>query len=175
MVVEQTNRGERGRLEEAHDILDMIEESHRRRGHHLPDDELATFRLRSRRFTPLREVWQALFRTHRKRTGLSLMTAQAFFYNAIFFTYALVLTDFYDIEASRVGWYLLPFVAGNFLGPLLLGHLFDTVGRRPMIATTYALSGLLLALTVACSPALRMTAQPIMARTTITAAATAII
>ena len=95
------------------------------------------------------EVWQALFRTHRKRTlvGLSLMAAQAFFYNAIFFTYALVLTDFYDIEASQVGWYLLPFAAGNFLGPLLLGRLFDTVGRRPMIATTYALSGLLLALT----------------------------
>ena len=122
-----------GRLEEAHNILDMIEDAHRRRGHHLPDEELATFRLRSRRFTPLREVWQALFRTHRKRTlvGLSLMTAQAFFYNAIFFTYALVLTDFYDIEASQVGWYLLPFAAGNFLGPLLLGRLFDTVGRRP--------------------------------------------
>jgi MFS family permease len=138
-----------GRLEEAHNILYMIEDAHRRRGHHLPDEELATFRLRSRRFTPLREVWQVLFRTHRKRTlvGLSLMTAQAFFYNAIFFTYALVLTDFYDIEASRVGWYLLPFAAGNFLGPLLLGRLFDTLGRRPMIATTYALSGLLLALT----------------------------
>ena len=75
------------------------------------------------------------------------MAAQAFFYNAIFFTYALVLTDFYDIEASKVGWYLLPFAAGNFLGPVLLGRLFDTVGRRPMIAITYALSGLLLALT----------------------------
>jgi len=138
-----------GRPEEAHDILDMIEEAHRRRGHHLPDEELATFRLRSRRVTPLREVWQALFCTYRKRTlvGLSLMTAQAFFYNAIFFTYALVLTDFYDIEVSQVGWYLLPFAAGNFLGPLLLGRLFDTVGRRPMIATTYALSGFLLALT----------------------------
>ena len=138
-----------GRVEEAHNILDMIEDAHRRRGHHLPDEELATFRLRPRRFTPLREVWEALFRTHRKRTlvGLSLMTAQAFFYNAIFFTYALVLTDFYDIEASRVGWYLLPFAAGNFLGPLLLGRLFDTIGRRPMIATTYALSGLLLAVT----------------------------
>ena len=136
-----------GRPEEAHNILDMIEDAHRRRGHHLPDEELATFRLHPRRFTPLREVWQALFRTHRRRTlvGLSLMAAQAFFYNAIFFTYALVLTDFYDIEASRVGWYLLPFAVGNFLGPLLLGRLFDTVGRRPMIATTYALSGLLLA------------------------------
>jgi MFS family permease len=75
------------------------------------------------------------------------MAAQAFFYNAIFFTYALVLTDFYDISSDQVGWYLLPFAIGNFLGPLLLGRLFDTIGRRPMIATTYALSGLLLALT----------------------------
>ena len=73
------------------------------------------------------------------------MAAQAFFYNAIFFTYALVLTDFYGIRADHVGWYMLPFAAGNFLGPLLLGRLFDTVGRRPMIAFTYALSGVLLA------------------------------
>jgi MFS family permease len=73
------------------------------------------------------------------------MIAQAFFYNAIFFTYALVLTDFYGIRADHVGWYLLPFAAGNFLGPVLLGHLFDAIGRRQMITTTYALSGLLLA------------------------------
>ena len=73
------------------------------------------------------------------------MVAQAFFYNAIFFTYALVLTDFYGIRADHVGWYLLPFAAGNFLGPVLLGRLFDTVGRRPMIVLTYALSGVLLA------------------------------
>ena len=71
--------------------------------------------------------------------------AQAFFYNAIFFTYALVLTDFYGIPSSHVGWYLLPFAAGNFLGPLLLGRLFDTLGRRPMIAFTYVVSGVLLA------------------------------
>src|ERR1051325_5698411 len=69
----------------------------------------------------------------------------AFFYNAIFFTYALMLTDFYGIPSANVGWYLLPFAAGNFLGPLLLGRLFDTVGRRPMIAFTYIVSGLLLA------------------------------
>jgi MFS family permease len=72
------------------------------------------------------------------------MAAQAFFYNAIFFTYALILTDFYAIPANAVGWYILPFAAGNFLGPLLLGRLFDTVGRRRMICLTYALSGLLL-------------------------------
>jgi MFS family permease len=73
------------------------------------------------------------------------MAAQAFFYNAIFFTYALVLTDFYGIRADHVGWYILPFAAGNFLGPVLLGRLFDTIGRRPMIAATYAISGALLA------------------------------
>ena len=73
------------------------------------------------------------------------MGAQAFFYNAIFFTYALVLTDFYAIPADHVGWYILPFAAGNFLGPLLLGRLFDVLGRRPMIAFTYITSGVLLA------------------------------
>ena len=78
--------------------------------------------------------------------GLVLMIAQAFFYNAIFFTFALVLTDFYGIQAGQVGWYILPFAAGNFLGPLVLGRLFDTLGRRPMIAFTYGISGVLLAL-----------------------------
>ena len=106
-------------------------------------------RLRMRDRTPLAEVARALFATYRQRTlvGLSLMAAQAFFYNAIFFTYALILTDFYHTPADRVGWYILPFAAGNVLGPILLGHLFDTVGRKTMIATTYALSGILLAVT----------------------------
>ena len=72
------------------------------------------------------------------------MAAQAFFYNAIFFTYALVLTRFYGVSASDVGWYILPFAAGNFLGPVVLGPLFDTRGRRLMISLTYALSGVLL-------------------------------
>jgi MFS family permease len=72
------------------------------------------------------------------------MIGQAFFYNAIFFTYALVLTDFYGIPSAEVGWYILPFAAGNFLGPLLLGRLFDVIGRRSMIAFTYLMSGLLL-------------------------------
>jgi len=74
------------------------------------------------------------------------MVAQAFFYNAIFFTFALVLTDFYGIAASQIGWYILPFAAGNFFGPLLLGRLFDTWGRRAMITLTYGVSGVLLAL-----------------------------
>jgi MFS family permease len=104
-------------------------------------------KLTMRTHTPIREVVTTLFRTYRTRSmvGLSLMVAQAFFYNAIFFTYALVLTDFFAIPAANVGWYILPFAAGNFLGPLLLGSLFDTLGRRSMIAFTYSVSGILLA------------------------------
>src|SRR6478672_10130998 len=84
-------------------------------------------------------------RSDKTSVRLSLMAAQAFFNNAIFFTYALVLTDFYGIRADHIGWYLLLFAAGNFLGPVFLGRFFDTVGRRVMIALTYAASGLLLA------------------------------
>jgi MFS family permease len=92
---------------------------------------------------------QTLLRAYPRRTllGVVLMASQAFFYNAIFFTYALVLTRFYGVPAAHVGWYILPFALGNFAGPLLLGPLFDTIGRKPMIAGSYALSGLLLALT----------------------------
>ncbi|HET7886181.1 MAG TPA: MFS transporter [Bradyrhizobium sp.] len=104
-------------------------------------------RLRMRTHTPLSEVVHTLFGVYRDRSlvGLVLMIAQAFFYNAIFFTFALVLSDFYGIPADGVGWYILPFAAGNFLGPLVLGRLFDTLGRRPMIALTYGISGILLA------------------------------
>ncbi len=110
---------------------------------------LPKIRLRMRDHTPLREVARTLFDTYRRRTlvGLTLMAAQAFFYNAIFFTYALILTDFYHTPSDRVGWYILPFALGNVLGPLLLGRLFDTVGRKIMIASTYALSGAMLTIT----------------------------
>ncbi|WP_375458074.1 MFS transporter [uncultured Enterovirga sp.] len=108
---------------------------------------LPKLRLHVRTHTPLREVFHALFRVHRQRAlvGLALMSAQAFFYNAVFFTYALVLTDFYGVGADKIGLYILPFAAGNFLGPVVLGPFFDTVGRRPMIAGTYIVSGILLA------------------------------
>jgi MFS family permease len=136
-----------GRAAEAEAIVAEIEQGLRAQGHAIPPGPFPRVRLLARRATPLRQVAHTLLHLHRPRTavGLSLMTAQAFFYNAIFFTYALVLTDFYGIPANQVGWYILPFAAGNVLGPLLLGRLFDTVGRKPMIAFTYIMSGLLLA------------------------------
>jgi MFS family permease len=90
------------------------------------------------------QVLHVLVHRYRRRTvlGLSLMASQAFFYNAIFFTYALVLSKFHGVPDERVGYYIFPFALGNFLGPLLLGRLFDSIGRRVMIATTYALSGI---------------------------------
>ncbi|HEX5507023.1 MAG TPA: MFS transporter, partial [Pseudolabrys sp.] len=113
-----------------------------------PADSLPRVRLRTRHTTPLGEVLRALFVVHRQRAlvGLALMASQAFFYNAIFFTYALILTDFYSVPADNVGWYLLPFAAGNFMGPVLIGRFFDTLGRRVMIAFTYIVSGVLLAI-----------------------------
>jgi MFS family permease len=73
------------------------------------------------------------------------MITQSFLYNAIFFTYALVLTKFYGVSATKVPLYGLAFSAGNLIGPLVLGPLFDTVGRKRMISGTYILSGVLLA------------------------------
>jgi MFS family permease len=90
-----------------------------------------------------------MFTRYRRRSALcfALITSQAFLYNAIFFTYALVLTRFYAIPAESTGLYLLPLAVGNFLGPLFLGHLFDTLGRRLMITVTYTASALLLLVT----------------------------
>lgn len=95
----------------------------------------------------LRILFRSMLVEHRSRTilVLVLMTSQAFLYNAIFFTLGLVLTKFYRVPADAVGSYILPFAAGNFLGPLLLGRWFDTVGRRTMIAGTYIAAGLMLA------------------------------
>jgi MFS family permease len=138
-----------GHGEQAEAIVAAIEERFRREGHVLAPGPFPRMRLRARTHTPLAEVAATLFHAHRRRTlvGLTLMASQAFFYNAIFFTYALILTEFYGVRADHVGWYILPFAAGNFLGPVFLGRLFDTVGRRPMLTLTYAVSGVLLAMT----------------------------
>ena len=106
-------------------------------------------RVRTRTHTPWREIWRTIVHDHRRRSvlGFVLMLTQAFFYNAIFFTYGLVLMRFYNVPSQNVGLYLLPFALGNVLGPLVIGHLFDTIGRKPMITATYAIAGVLLAFT----------------------------
>jgi MFS family permease len=137
-----------GRADEADDVVDGIEARFIKAGYVLPPAG-RTMRLRDRAFTPFADVFHALVRLYPRRAVLclGLMIAQAFFYNAIFFTYAMLLIDFYGVNANLVGWYVLPFALGNVLGPLLLGPLFDTIGRRPMIAFTYAASGVLLLVT----------------------------
>jgi len=136
-----------GRGAEAERIVDEVEST--LTPETLPPHDDPPTRIRTRTHTPWGQIWHTIVHEHRRRSvlGFVLMLTQAFFYNAIFFTYGLVLMRFYGVPAQNVGGYLLPFALGNVLGPLLLGHLFDTIGRRKMITTTYALSGLLLALT----------------------------
>ena len=119
----------------------------RETGRELPPVTDPTLRLRAHRGGWFLAGVRALFATYARRTvlGVALMGAQAFCYNAVFFTYALILTKFYQVPSGRVGLFMLPFALGNFLGPLLLGRLFDTLGRRTMITATYALSGVLMA------------------------------
>ena len=126
-----------------------------------PDYGKTAMRIRTRSHTPWQEIWAAIAHEHRQRSllGFVLMSTQAFFYNAIFFTYALVLMRFYGVAEQNVGSYLLPFALGNVLGPLLLGHLFDTIGRKQMITLTYGLAGILLALTGWLFDAGMLTAQ----------------
>src|SRR5512138_2237883 len=130
-----------GRVEEAETVVRDLE---RQVG--VSDTGHKSLSMRALRSVSWGEVLHVLLVRHRRRAvlGLTLMASQAFFYNAIFFTYALMLTRFYGIPEERVGYYIFPFALGNFLGPLLLGRLFDAVGRRTMIAVTYSVSGLLL-------------------------------
>ena len=139
----------RGRVEEAESIVQSIEKTAEaklgcaleapEKSLHMTPGKPPTFKV----------IFHAMFHEHRRSSilGLSLMASQAFLYNAIFFTYALVLTRFYEIPAKDTGLYLLPFALGNFMGPVLLGHWFDTIGRRVMISLTYTISGILLAIT----------------------------
>ncbi|WP_439672533.1 putative arabinose efflux permease AraJ, MFS family [Cupriavidus necator] len=140
-----------GRLEEAERVIAAIEAEVRARHGPLPPaaPDCVAVAMRRRAAPGVGEVMRLLLRRFRRRSmiTLALMVAQAFFYNAIFFTYALVLTRFYAVPEARVALYIFPFALGNALGPLLLGPLFDHIGRRRMIAATYVLSGIGLALT----------------------------
>jgi MFS family permease len=138
-----------GREEEAEAIVRDIERDVSESTGEKLDEPDDTIEIRPRKRTTFGEIARTMFRDHRPRTvlGLSLMSAQAFAYNAVFFTYALVLTTFYKVPAEHVPYYILPFAIGNILGPLLLGPLFDIVGRRIMITLTYGLAGACLAAT----------------------------
>jgi MFS family permease len=139
----------RGRVAEAEAVVARIEADVAAETGRPLDPPTWRARIRPARSIGFRGIARVIAGRHRRRAalGLSLMIAQAFAYNAIFFTYGLVLTRFYGVAPDRVGLHLLPFAVGNLLGPILLGRFFDTIGRRPMIAATYAMSGVLLAAT----------------------------
>ncbi len=150
-----------GRNAEAEEIVDQVERRFVSDPETLPAHDSPPTRIQTRTHTPWREIWNAVVHEHRRRSflGFVLMLTQAFFYNAIFFTYALVLMRFYGVPEQRVGGYLLPFALGNVLGPIVLGNLFDTIGRKQMIAATYGVSGILLGLTGWLFHAALLTAQ----------------
>jgi len=130
-------------------VRGIEERVERESGTRLPPPPEQSLRLRTDVQSWFAAGVRALLTAYRSRTvlGTVLMAAQAFCYNAVFFTYALILTRFYHVPSGQVGLFMLPFAAGNFLGPLLLGKLFDTLGRRTMITATYALSGILMVIT----------------------------
>jgi len=120
----------------------VSDETHERLG---PADDTLT--VHPRKSFGFGLIARAMFGKYRSRSALALalMVAQAFLYNAVFFTYGLVLTRFYGVPEGRAGLYLLPLAAGNFMGPVTLGRFFDTVGRRRMVTGTFAVAGVLLA------------------------------
>jgi MFS family permease len=137
-----------GRVEEAEKAIQRIEEAAIQDGQHLepvPESAAITI-LPGRRFGYL-TLLRVAFRYYPKRAilGATLMITQSFLYNAIFFTYELVLTKFYHVSNNDVPLYGLAFAVGNLAGPLILGHLFDTIGRKKMISGTYLISGVMLA------------------------------
>jgi MFS family permease len=135
-----------GRNGEAERVVDDIEKQVAG-GRPFPAPQ-GTIRFHVQDHTPWIEIWNAMTKQYRRRSflGFSLMVSQAFFYNAIMFTYGLVLLRYYNVPAESVGYWLIPLSLGNFLGPLLTGRLFDTIGRKTMIAATYSASGILLAI-----------------------------
>jgi MFS family permease len=139
-----------GRAAEADRTMAAIEDRARSAGHPIPPvDASRTIDVRPVRRSGYLTLIRLVFTDYWRRgvLGASLMIAQSFLYNAIFFTYTLVLTKFYGVSSSNAPIYLIAFAIGNLAGPLTIGRLFDTIGRRKMISGTYVLSGVLLALT----------------------------
>jgi MFS family permease len=138
-----------GQAKEAETIVDDIEAGVRAQGVTLaPVDESKAMYVKPEESVPFSKLVDVFFREYPSRTflGITMMVTQSFLYNAIFFTYALVLQNFYHLNESQTALYFFPFAIGNLIGPLLLGSLFDTIGRRKMIFSTYVLAGLVLLL-----------------------------
>jgi MFS family permease len=136
-----------GRPAQAESIVDQIETEARRAGIRLPPLSAdSALEVTGRGNVSYRQIWRTMRRDHPKRSllGFSMMVSQAFLYNALFFTYPLVLINVYHVPASHLSYFVIIFAAANLAGPLVLGKLFDTAGRRRMITITYCISGLLL-------------------------------
>ncbi|GAA4191897.1 MFS transporter [Microbacterium oryzae] len=136
-----------GREEEAERNVDAIEQRIREEGHEIgPVDESRAIVVKEYGRVPFLVIAKVLFRQYPRRTlvGITMMVTQSFLYNAIFFTYALVLENFYDVPPASASQYFIVFAIGNLLGALVLGHFFDTWGRRRMLFGTYVLAGLIL-------------------------------
>jgi MFS family permease len=138
-----------GRADEAEQVVAEIEEEVRKTHPDLPEPEGEPLEIEQRRHIGFVTIAKYVVQNYPSRgvLGLSLMVGQAFLYNAVFFTYTLVLTDFFNVSSSKAPLFLIPFAFGNILGPLVLGPLFDSVGRRVMISSTYITSGVLLIIT----------------------------
>ncbi|MDX6417266.1 MAG: hypothetical protein QOG28_1886 [Trebonia sp.] len=137
-----------GRDQEAEASMRHIEEVSIKDGQHISDvPDSAAITIRPEKEYGYLTLLRVIIHTYPKRAvlGGTLMITQSFLYNAIFFTYSLVLTKFYNVSSDAVPIYGLAFAVGNLAGPLLLGHLFDTLGRKKMIAGTYLISGCALA------------------------------
>jgi MFS family permease len=139
-----------GRFDEANRVVASIEQRVMEDDHidALPEPE-GEIRIRPQGTVSFGQIARTMFKDYPRRAllGFALMVGQAFMYNAVFFTYGLVLATFYHVPSNEVPWYLIPFAVGNILGPLTIGRLFDTIGRRKMISFTYILSGVLLVIT----------------------------
>ncbi len=138
-----------GRVDEADEIVDDIERQVQASTGEDLDEPDESITVETRNSVGILTVARTLLGQYPRRTvlGLSLFVGQAFLYNSVFFTFSLVLATFYGVSSNAVGYYLIAFAVGNFLGPLLLGRFFDVLGRRIMIAGTYLVSGVMLAIT----------------------------
>ena len=158
-----------GREQEAEEVVDDIERQVRESGHRdLPEAE-GEMTVRQRRTIPLSLIVRSVVTLYPRRTilGLALFVGQAFLYNSILFGLGVLLSTYFKVSADNVPYYIAIFAVGNLFGPLVLGRLFDTIGRKPMISGTYLLSGALLIVTALLFAGKSLTAASLIVALTI--------